>query len=135
MFLTRIVGCLILLLGMSRKARAKLLQQLAVSAQSMVQGSLSSTTRTCGKPSCACHSDPARRHGPNLYFTWRSQEKSHALYVPSQHAEEARAAQAAWAQFWEIAGQIAALNREQLQKRWSRAKRAAVANKISRRRS
>ena len=97
----------------------------------MVQGGLSSTTRTCGKPSCACHSDPARRHGPNLYFTWRDQDKSHALYVPPQHAEEARAAQAAWTRFWEIAGKIAALNREQLQKHWARAKRAAANAKAS----
>jgi hypothetical protein len=120
---------------MSRDARAKLLQQLALAAQSMVQGGLSSSTRTCGKPSCACHSDPARRHGPNLYFTWRSQNKSYALYVPPQHAEEARAAQAAWTQFWEIAGQIAARTREQLQKRWSQDKRAASLAKPSRRAS
>jgi hypothetical protein len=117
---------------MSRIARAKLLQQLAVAAESMLQGGLSSSTRTCGKASCPCHSDPARRHGPNLYFTWRSQNKSYALYVPPQHAEEARAAQAAWARFWEIAGQIAALNREQLQKRWTRAKQAAAAARVAR---
>ena len=120
---------------MSRMAAAKLLQQLAVAAHSMVQGGLSSSTRTCGKPSCACHSDPTRRHGPNLYFTWRSQNKSYALYVPPQHAEEARTAQAAWARFWEIAGQIATLNREQLQKRWSRPKQAAAGAKVSRRTS
>ena len=135
MFLTRISFCLILLLLMSRIARAKLLQQLAVAAQSMVQGGLSSTSRTCGKPSCACHSDPARRHGPNLYFTWRSQNKSYALYVPPQHAEQARAAQTAWAKFWEIAGQIAALNRQLLQKRWARAKQAATRAKVPRRTS
>jgi hypothetical protein len=117
---------------MSRIARAKLLQQLAVAAESMVQGGLSSSTRTCGKASCPCHSDPARRHGPNLYFTWRSQNKSFALYVPPQHAEEARAAQAAWARFGEIAGKIAALNREQLHKRWARAKQAAAASKGAR---
>jgi hypothetical protein len=88
----------------------------------MVQGGLSSTTRTCGKPLCPCHSDPARRHGPNLYFTWRMDGKSKALYVPPQHAEEAKAAQAAWARFWEIGCQIAALNREQLRQRWSRSR-------------
>jgi Family of unknown function (DUF6788) len=117
---------------MSRTAKTKLLQDLALAAQSMVQGGLSSSTRTCGKPSCSCHSDPERRHGPNLYFTWRSQNKSYALYVPPQHAEEARAAEAAWSRFWEITGQIAVLNREQLQKRWSRAKQAAAAAKLSR---
>src|SRR5712692_9726497 len=59
---------------MSRKT---FLRQLAHATQSMVQGGLSSTTRTCGKPSCPCHSDPSRRHGPNLYFTWREDGKGH----------------------------------------------------------
>jgi hypothetical protein len=90
----------------------------------MVQGALSSTTRTCGKPACPCHSDPARRHGPNLYFTWRADGKAHALYVPPQFADQAKAAQTAWAQFWDIGCQLAALNRTQLQKRWSRSKAA-----------
>lgn len=106
---------------MSRNA---LLKQLAAATESMVQGGLSSTTRTCGKPACPCHSDPARRHGPNLYFTWRSDGKAHALYVPPEFAEQAKAAQAAWAEFWDIGCQLAALNRAQLQKRWSRSKTA-----------
>ena len=105
-------------------SRTALLKQLATASLSMVQGGLSSTTRTCGKPSCPCHSDPARRHGPNLYFTWRSDGKAHALYVPPQFADQAKAAQAAWARFWDIGCQLAALNRAQLQKRWSRSKAA-----------
>jgi hypothetical protein len=105
-------------------SRTALLKQLAFATQSMIQGGLSSSTRTCGKPACPCHSDAARRHGPNLYFTWRTDGKAHALYVPPEFAEEAKAAQSAWAQFWDIGCQLAALNRAQLQKRWSRSKAA-----------
>lgn len=105
-------------------SRTTLLRQLATVSQSMVQGGLSSTTRTCGKSACPCHSDPARRHGPNLYFTWRTDGKGHALYVPPEFADDAKAAQAAWAQFWDIGCQLAALNRSELQKRWARAKAA-----------
>jgi hypothetical protein len=102
----------------------------------MVQGGLSSTTRTCGKPSCPCHSDPARRHGPHLYFTWRSDGKAGALYVPPEHAPEAKQAQAAWIRFREIGSQIAALNREQLRRRWARPKTARTEpQRIPRRRS
>ncbi len=108
-------------------SRNTLLKQLALTAQSMVQGGLSSTTRTCGKPSCACHSDPSRRHGPNLYFTWREDGKGRALYIPPERADQARAAQLAWARFWEIGCQIAALNREQLRKRWARSRSSAQA--------
>ena len=46
------------------------------------------------KPACPCHSDPARRHGPNLYFTWRSvrQDFFQSLYVPADRADQAKAA-------------------------------------------
>ena len=103
-------------------SRVKLLKELDLTSQTMVQGGLSSTTRMCGKPACPCHQDPAKRHGPNLYFTWRANGKGQALYVPPEHAKEARAAQAAWARYWEIGLELAALNREEMQKRWSRAK-------------
>ena len=102
--------------------RTALLQELESLSLSMVQGGLSSTTRTCGKPACPCHTDPARRHGPNLYFTWRADGRSQSLYVPAQHADEARAAQAAWARFWDIGVQLAALNRDRMRKRFARSK-------------
>jgi hypothetical protein len=95
-----------------------MLRQLARAADSMVQGGLAATTRTCGKPACPCHSDPARRHGPHLYFTWRADGKPKALYVPPQHAAQAKAAQQAWARFWEIGVQLSDRNRAQLRRRW-----------------
>ena len=39
------------------------------------------------------------------------------MYVPAEHAEEARRGQAAWKEFWEVACAIAAENREQLRQR------------------
>ena len=102
----------------------------------MVQGGLSETTRRCGVPTCACQQDPARRHGPHLYFTFRKDGKSSALYVPPEHAAAARQAQAAWARFWEIGCAIAELNRTQLQRDWRRSRaKARSAQPTSRRRS
>lgn len=103
---------------MSRQEQLK--RELLRLLDQMVQGGLSQTTRTCGTPSCACHHDPARRHGPHLYWTFRDQGKSCALYVPAQHASQARQAQAAWARFWEIGCQLSALNRKRLLTRWKR---------------
>jgi hypothetical protein len=108
-------------------SRTGLLKELQRAAQTMVQGGLSSTTRTCGKAACSCHSDATRRHGPNLYFTWRAGIKYQALYVPPEHADEAEAAHDAWARFWEIGCELAALNREQLKKRWARKKKTTSA--------
>ena len=42
----------------------------------MVQGGLSETTRRCGNRNCICHRDPAKRHGPHLYLTYRSEAKA-----------------------------------------------------------
>ncbi len=85
----------------------------------MIQAGLSRTTRTCGTPSCGCHTDPRRRHGPHTYLTFRSPAgKSTSLYVAPEHVAEARAAKAAWDRFWAVAVEVAAVNREALQRRW-----------------
>jgi hypothetical protein len=88
------------------------LQRLATTA---VQGGLSETTRTCGNPACACHRDPARRHGPHLYLTFRAPDgRSSALYVPREHEPTVRKAVQAWAQLWETIVEISQGNREAL---------------------
>ncbi len=115
-------------LVMSRKT---VLAQLARLSQTMVQGALSSTTRTCGKSQCPCHTDPARRHGPNLYLTWRAEGKSRALYVPPKHTSEAKAAQAAWLRFQDLGRQLASLNRDQMSRRWARRKSNTAAGRKS----
>ncbi len=88
------------------------LQRLAATA---VQGGLSETTRTCGNPACACHQDPARRHGPHLYLTFRAPDgRSSALYVPREHEQRVRKAVQAWAQLWKTIVEISHENREAL---------------------
>ena len=99
---------------MSRKRKILFpkLQHLAATA---VQGGLSETTRTCGNPACSCHQNPARRHGPHLYLTFRTPEgRSSALYVPREHEPKVRKAVQAWAQLWETIVQISHRNREAL---------------------
>ena len=55
-----------------------LLRKLLHAAPIMIQGGLSETTRRCGNPSCACHRDPDRRHGPHLSITWTERGLSFA---------------------------------------------------------
>jgi hypothetical protein len=77
----------------------------------MAQGSLTELTRKCGDPSCACASDPARRHGPHLYLIFRAQGKAHSVYVPSEQGEAIKAAHRAWLRFQQIGEEIGAGNR------------------------
>jgi hypothetical protein len=99
-----------------------LLRKLLRAAQIMIQGGLSETTRRCGNPNCACHRDPDRRHGPNLYITWTEKGRSRALYVPADRVQQARRAHAAWTQFWESAVLLAAGNREEFRRQGQKEK-------------
>lgn len=95
----------------------------------MVQGSLSEATRRCGDPSCACATDPARRHGPHLYLQFNAEGKAHSVYVPPQQGESLKQAHRAWVRFQEIATQIATENRERFLRTLQRAKQAAKAQR------
>jgi len=97
-------------------------------AEIMIQAGMSQSTRTCGKPSCACHSDSTRRHGPHTYLTFRNAEdRSSGLYVSLEHIEEAVKAKQAWDDFWKTAAALAAANREELKRRWQSAGKARAA--------
>jgi hypothetical protein len=96
------------------RSKEKRLNDLEHAAGSMVQGSLSESTRQCGDPSCACAHDPAYRHGPHLYFRYKAEDKVHSVYVPAELGETVRDAQNAWHEFQQIGAEISADNRERL---------------------
>lgn len=102
------------------RKRQSLTRALIVATKSMVQGGLSETSRRCGKSTCQCARDPMYRHGPHLYLTFRDDGDNRSLYVPAEHAADARAAHEAWASFWTIGCAIAGLNREALRRQWQR---------------
>ena len=96
------------------KSKEEHLHELEQAAASMVQGSLSESTRQCGDPSCACAHDPGSRHGPHLYFRYKANGKVHSVYVPAELGEVIRDAQSAWAEFQQIGAEISTANRERL---------------------
>jgi hypothetical protein len=113
----------------------KLVDELEQAAQSMVQGTLSESTRQCGDPSCACAHDPASRHGPHLYFRYNAEGKMHSVYVPPEQGEAFKEAQSAWRRFQEVGGEISADNRERLLHSLEREKQLARAKRARPRRS
>jgi hypothetical protein len=104
------------------RSKVALIAEIEQAAQSMVQGSLSEVTRQCGDPSCACASDPARRHGPHLYLKFSAEGRVHSVYVPPEHGEILKEAHRAWLRFQESGAQIAAGNRERFLRDLQRAK-------------
>jgi len=107
---------------------------MAHAARLMVQGSLSEVTRRCGDPSCACAWDPSRRHGPHLYLKFSSEGKAHSVYIPPEDGEAIRQAHHAWLRFNEIAGQMAADNRQRLLQALDSRKRVVKAQRLKARR-
>jgi hypothetical protein len=84
------------------------LQQLA---QVMIQGTLSTTTRTCGRPNCRCQK--GQPHGPHTYLTFRKLDgRSGSIYVPQEEVARFEEAVAAGKRFWQLARQIADQNRQ-----------------------
>src|SRR5215472_18804990 len=107
---------------MSKQTR--LVERLLRATEVMVQGGLSETSRRCGNPGCVCYRDSEQLHGPHLYITYREDGKSRSLYVPPEHAQTARRAQQAWADFWEIGCSIAKLNRDRVRQQWQQDKQS-----------
>ena len=105
------------------------INELSQAAQLMVNGSLSEVTRRCGDPSCACASDPSRRHGPHLYLKFSSEGKACSVYIPTEQQEAIRQAHQAWLRFNEVASQMAAGNRQRFLKALEGHKRAAKASR------
>ena len=107
---------------------------LAEATQSMIQGSLSEVTRQCGDPSCACASDPARRHGPHLYLNFRDAGKARSVYVPAEQNTVIKDAQRAWLRFQQIGTALAADNRERFLRALQRDKQLAKGRRATARR-
>lgn len=109
------------------KRRQQLMRKLLQQAGRMIQTGFSQTMRTCGTPSCGCHRDPAKKHGPHTYVSFKTVDgRSSGMYVPPEHVREVQRGRAAWNDFWETARRLAALNREQMKRSWSGERKAKV---------
>jgi hypothetical protein len=65
---------------------AKIRQELAQMVY-VCSGSITKRTKTCGKAQCACHRDPASRHGPYYEWTrWEGKRLVHSV-ISAETAE------------------------------------------------
>jgi hypothetical protein len=67
----------------ARERLRKMQQQCKALAASLSEcwpvynGTVTIQTRTCGQPTCACHRDESKRHGP--YATWTTKVKGKTI--------------------------------------------------------
>lgn len=50
------------------------------------EGSLVERWMQCGKPNCACATDPASQHGPYFQLSWKEKGKTVSRRLPAEHA-------------------------------------------------
>lgn len=101
-----------------RPPKPRQIQSLAAHA---IQGTLVEVMLRCGTPSCGCHQDPSRRHGPHLYLKFRDEQgKSTSLYIPRDNEREIRKAVLAWSRMWQVMVELSHRNRQALKQRLRR---------------
>ena len=91
-----------------------LLRELEAIAPKLLFGTLSTTYRTCGKASCACRTDPSRRHGPYTHVSYRADGQTRSYNVSAELKEQVSEGIGAWQRLQEIAHEIAEHNRREL---------------------
>jgi hypothetical protein len=64
-----------------RQARQELLQ-----LDYFLKGTVLKRMMKCGRPQCACHRDPAKRHGPYFEWTYKVKGKTVNVKLSSQAA-------------------------------------------------
>ena len=110
-----IILIIIIRLGDHMPSKSYLKKKILRLLDLSIQGAPSLTFRTCGNPICACHSDKTKKHGPNLYLTFKTSDgRSSGMYVPKAYEKHVRKAVANWAKLWQALVDYAAHNRENL---------------------
>lgn len=92
--------------------RKEAMAQLVELIPKMLIGSVSETYRTCGSPTCRCHTT-GPKHGPHLYVSYRGEHgRTTGYYVPKALHQNIRDGLLAWKEFQTVARKVAHLNKE-----------------------
>lgn len=70
-----------------RQARKELLQ-----LEYFLKGTVLKRMMKCGRPQCACHQDPAKRHGPYFEWTYKANGKTVNVKLTAESAPLYKAA-------------------------------------------
>lgn len=77
-------------------------------------GTASSTYATCGQPSCLCHRDSTKRHGPYLHVSYREAGGTRGYSVPAALRPRVLGGLRAWQQVQRRLRALAEQNRRAL---------------------
>src|ERR1700691_1262914 len=78
-------------LDAAQRAEARAIaNELAALARSgrILPGSIAERHTRCGRPNCACHADPPRRHGPYFQWTRKFANKTVGRYLSAEQRDD-----------------------------------------------
>ena len=108
----------------TQRRRRQLCERLRLlSLEPLMRGSLVERVRRCGRPNCACASNPNRRHS-GRFLTVQLAGRSHAVHVRPQDEPRVRAAIDAYVELWDVINELTACELADL-KREARERRRA----------
>jgi len=94
--------------------REKLLAEIHRLSEVAIFGTLSTTYRTCGQPTCRCHRD-GPKHGPHLGISYRGENgKTASYYVPKAAEQAIREGVDAWEELILRLRQLADINKDDI---------------------
>lgn len=96
------------------RAIARELAQIARTGE-VLPGSIGERRTRCGQPSCACQTDPSRRHGPYWQWTRKVAGKTVGRYLAKEEADECRSWIANDRRLRELLGRLEAIGIERLE--------------------
>lgn len=114
----------------TQKRRRQLQQRIrALSTEPLMRGSVVDRVRKCGRPNCACASDPSAMHA-GKFLTVTLNRKTEAVAVRAQDEARIEKATAAYGKLWDAINELtecelADLRREVRERRRGRSRRQA----------
>lgn len=91
------------------RQKQELLKQIQ-GCSDMLQGSLVTLYRRCGKKGCGC--ERGKKHGPAYYLSYKEGGKTQMVYIPASRLREVKEAMAAFSRYWELGVRLSRLNLE-----------------------
>jgi len=90
--------------------KAALLREIERCAGLMLQGSLVTLYRKCGKKGCRC--ERGEKHGPAYCLSYKEGGVTQMVYIPAFRLKEVREAMEAFSRYWELGVKLSRLNLE-----------------------
>ena len=92
-----------------QREKERLLREIQ-ECSGMLQGSLVTLYRKCGRKGCKC--ERGEKHGPSSYLGFKDGGVSRMIYIPASRLEEVKKAVEAFSRYWELGVKLSRLNLE-----------------------